>query len=329
MDINEIARRAGVSRATVSRFLNDGYVSEEKRALIAKVIEETGYVPSRHARQLRMGRTGLVGVIIPKINSQSVSRMVAGITESLTEGSYQTLLANANNDPDLELEYLHIFSDKNHVDGIILIATCITDDHLKAFKSLTVPIVILGQQVDGYNCVYHDDYHASYHVSRMALVGSKHPAHIGVFEEDTAAGHMRRQGFVDACASLDIEVDPELLLMADFTMDSGYFCCEQAFEHDPDVDAIVCATDTIAFGALACLREYGKRVPDEVSVAGIGDSEFSRAVYPPLTSAHLYFKTSGIDAAQLMRAALNGRNKILGTRELKMGYEIYARSSTR
>ena len=84
MDINEIARLAGVSRATVSRYLNNGYVSQAKREEIARVIEETGYVPSRQAQQLRTGRTNLVGVIIPKINSQSVSRMVAGITETLT-----------------------------------------------------------------------------------------------------------------------------------------------------------------------------------------------------------------------------------------------------
>ena len=83
MDINEIARMAGVSRATVSRFLNNGYVSQEKRKLISKVIKETGYVPSQSAQQLRTGKTNLVGIIIPKINSQSVARMVAGITERL------------------------------------------------------------------------------------------------------------------------------------------------------------------------------------------------------------------------------------------------------
>ena len=79
MDINTIAAMAGVSRATVSRFLNDGYVSDEKRRRIAEVIEETGYVPSRQAQTLRTGKTGVVGVIIPKINSASISRMVTGL----------------------------------------------------------------------------------------------------------------------------------------------------------------------------------------------------------------------------------------------------------
>ena len=86
MDINQIAQLAGVSRATVSRYLNDGYVSQEKRAAIARVIKETGYVPSQYAKSLRTGKSNVVGVIIPKINSASVSRMVAGMTTVLNGG---------------------------------------------------------------------------------------------------------------------------------------------------------------------------------------------------------------------------------------------------
>ena len=79
MNINEIAALAGVSRATVSRYLNNGYVSAEKREQIRKVIEETGYQPSAQAQMLRTKKTGFIGVIIPKINSDSISRMVQGI----------------------------------------------------------------------------------------------------------------------------------------------------------------------------------------------------------------------------------------------------------
>ena len=94
MNINEIAELAGVSRATVSRYLNDGYVSEEKRAAIRKVIEETGYRPSQQARNLRSKVTKLVGVIIPEIESGSVSQMVSGISEVLSVKGYQLLLAD-------------------------------------------------------------------------------------------------------------------------------------------------------------------------------------------------------------------------------------------
>jgi LacI family sucrose operon transcriptional repressor len=327
MDINEIARLAGVSRATVSRYLNDGYVSQEKRKLISKVIQETGYIPSQSAQQLRTGRTNLVGVIIPKIYSQSVARMVAGITEGFAGTNYHTLLSSTDNDPSEEVRCLRVFAERPRVDGIILLASVISEDHLDALHALSVPAVILGQHLDGFNCVYHDDYRASFDVSRLALRGSTHPAYIGFRDDDVAAGARRQQGFIDACRSVKIDPSPKTQLIGDFTVESGYLCCEQIMEIEPRTDAIVCANDDMAFGTLTCLREYGHDVPGEVSVVGIGDSELSRILTPSLTSAHLFFKTSGIEATKMLLQAMDAGDEI--PRQLKMGYEIYARNSTR
>ena len=115
MNINEIAKMAGVSRATVSRYLNNGYVSEEKKKVISKVIEETGYQPSSQAQMLRTKKTKLVGVILPKIDSNTISREVAGISDILTQKGYQMILANTNNSVEEELKYLSLFKD-NQVD---------------------------------------------------------------------------------------------------------------------------------------------------------------------------------------------------------------------
>ena len=122
MNINEIARLAGVSRTTVSRYLNNGYVSEEKKEKIRKVIEETGYQPSTQAQMLRTKKTKLVGVVLPKINSDTISREVAGISDVLAKRGYQIILANTNNDIEEELKSLSLFRD-NQVDGVIFIAT--------------------------------------------------------------------------------------------------------------------------------------------------------------------------------------------------------------
>lgn len=327
MDINEIARLAGVSRATVSRYLNNGYVSQEKRKLIARIIEETGYVPSQSAQQLRTGKTNLVGVIIPKVYSQSVSRMLAGVTEALSETTYHTLLSNTNNDPAEEVRCLHVLAERPRVDGVILMATVITPDHLAALEALPSPVVILGQQLEGYSCVYHDDYNATYEVTKLALRSARHPGYIGVREDDIAAGTMRHRGFVDACHDVGIEPSPQAQATGVFTVESGYLCCEQIMDAAPETDAIVCATDDIAYGAITCLREYGHRVPDDVQVTGIGDSELSRILMPSVTSAHLYYKTSGREATKMLLEAMEEGNEV--PRQLKMGYEVYGRNSTR
>ena len=327
MDINEIARLAGVSRATVSRFLNNGYVSEEKRRLIAKVIRETGYVPSQSAQQLRTGKTHLVGVIIPKINSYSVSRMVQGISESLGPAGYQVLLANTDNDERAELDYLRIFSAKNRVDGIILIGTVITEEHVSAIDGLDVPIVILGQEVQGHSCVFHDDYRAVRDLTCAILGTTRVPAYIGVTERDVAAGEMRHRGFLDACAEAGIAVLPEAQVAGDFSMDSGYMLCEQLLDTVPGVDTIVCATDEIAVGALACLREYCHDVPGEVQVAGVGDSVLAHVISPSLTTVRLAYGASGTEAAKMLLAAMVDGDDL--PRELRMGYELFIRVSTR
>lgn len=327
MDINQIAQMAGVSRATVSRYLNDGYVSQEKRAAIRRVIEQTGYVPSQQAKSLRTGKTGVVGVVIPKINSASVSRMVAGITAVLNDAGYQLILANTDNDPDREVSFLNLFAERSKVDGVILIGTVFTAAHHAAIGRLPVPVVVIDQRLDGHSSVYQDDFGAMRAVTRCVLRGAEHPAFVGVFEEDVAAGRRRHEGFLAACSEAGVDVPQTAQLVADFTVDSGYSACEQLLSAHPETDAIVCATDSIAFGALTCLRESGRRVPDEVQVAGVGDSELSQVVTPRLTTAHFHYKTSGIEAARMLVGSMGSGDRV--PRELKMGFEVVERDSTR
>ncbi|WP_455139184.1 LacI family DNA-binding transcriptional regulator [Thermophilibacter sp.] len=327
MDINQIAQMAGVSRATVSRYLNDGYVSQEKREAIRRVIEETGYVPSSQAKSLRTGRTDVVGVVLPKISSASVSRMVAGITGVLNPAGYQVLLANTDNDASREVEFLRLFAERSRVDGVILVATVVSPEHEEAFDALGVPLVVLDQRVPGRTCVYQDDFHAVRDVTRLALRGASRPAYVGVFEEDVSAGRMRREGFLAACADAGIEVGPDTMAVAEFTVDSGYEQAEALLDRVEGLDAIVCATDTIAYGALTCLREYGRRVPEDVSVSGVGDAELSQIVTPTLTTVHHHYKTSGAEAAKMLVGMMSGDDSV--PRELRMGYDVVARNSTR
>ena len=109
MTIKEIAKLAQVSSAAVSRYMNGGYVSEEKKERIRAVIEETGYRPSYRRERFAPKRACLVGVIVPKINSESISRITEGIGQVLSERAYQMLLTITDNDPSKELEYMDLF----------------------------------------------------------------------------------------------------------------------------------------------------------------------------------------------------------------------------
>ena len=153
MNIGDIAEMAGVSRAAVSRYLNNGYISEEKKERIREAIEKTGYKPSVMAQTLRTKKTRLVGVILPRIHSDSISSIVEGIGTRLNAGGYDMLLATTENDPSRELDFLRIFSN-HRVDGVILLATVITKEHRKLLREMKVPVVLVGQSLSGVSCIY-------------------------------------------------------------------------------------------------------------------------------------------------------------------------------
>lgn len=327
MTINEIAEMAGVSRATVSRYLNNGYVSGEKSEKIRKVIEETGYQPSAQAQVLRTKRTKLVGVIIPKINSDSISRMVAGISSVLSDAGYELLLANTDNNEKDEVKYLKVFTANNQVDGVILVGTILTREHRKAIREMQLPVVVLGQHLEQCSCVYYDDYQAARDLTELLLRKGNRVGYIGVTERDQAAGKMRRKGFEDALRAAGKRLEPEWMEEARFRMDSGYEAAERLFSRCGEVDSLFCATDNIAIGAMMYLRDQKVQVPEQVQLVGIGDSEKSHVIQPSLCTVHYYYKTSGEEAARLLLELLSSEEEI--RKEIKMGYRIVENDSIR
>ena len=141
MTISDIAKMAGVSSAAVSRYLNGGSLSEQKRAVIHEVVEKTGYRPDTAAQTLRTGKVNQVGVIAPSIGSQSVGQITAGIASELDAKSYLMLLGNTELDAQRELGYLTAMQ-RNHVAGIILLGSYYTPQLAQALKNCRVPVVV-------------------------------------------------------------------------------------------------------------------------------------------------------------------------------------------
>lgn len=325
MNIAEIAELAGVSRAAVSRYFNNGYISEEKRQAIRRVVEETGYRPSVQAQTLRTKKTKMIGVIVPKIASASIGRIVEGILSVINENGYQMLLAVTQNDPKKELEYLSAFCDKQ-VDGVVLVATVFQAEHKRILKNLSVPVVIVGQQLSGYCCVYHDDYHASYDLTkRMMERGRKKLGYIGAIQQDKAVGAERYRGFRDAVCDMGYAGLAENFVTALFTIPSGYEKAKELLGKYKDMDGLICATDTMAAGAVQYLRERGIEIPEQILVAGQGDSDMARVAIPSLLTVHYSYERSGELAVQMLMEMLG--QKETAFRELKLGYHIVENGS--
>lgn len=320
MTIAEIAEKAGVSKSAVSRYLNNGYISKEKRNIIQKVIDETGYIPSTQAQTLRTGKSRMIGVIVPRIDSDSISRIVAGISEVLEENNYRLLLANTQNRPEKELEYLDVFKNGN-VDAVIFVATILTSTHKKAIKNCNVPIVLVGQQMDNISCIYNNDFGAAYELTKLLVKHNKNKlGYIGVTNKDKAAGLERLSGFKKAYSITDDYIE-----ISDFSLDGGYNAAKKLISRKPEINGIFCATDTIAIGAMRFLKEQNFKIPEDIAVVSIGDSKLSQIVSPQLTTAKYYYKDSGKQAAKhILNVINNSDNHII---QIKFGFELCIRQT--
>ena len=326
MNISEFAEYAGVSKSAVSRYFNNGYLSDDKREKIEKAIEETGYSPSISAQAIKTRVTKLVGVIIPKLSSESCARITEGISQVLYEHGYQILLVNTANDCNKEIEYLDLFR-QNRVDGVIFLATVFTDVHRSLLKKMHIPVVITGQEYKGFSCVCHDDFGAAYALTELMLhKGAVRPAYIGVTDDDKAAGEARHKGFLKALADNDISLDKHNSVTAEFNIDSGYSCAKRIFSGLEHPDCIFCATDNIAAGAILYCRENGIKIPEDVMICGVGDSKIGAITAVPLTSARLHYKTAGIEAAQMLLNSIGRASNV--PKIMKLDYEIVEREST-
>lgn len=326
MNINEIAKMAGVSRATVSRYFNDGYVSDEKRKAIQKVVEDTGYEPSVQAQNLRKQVTKLIGIIIPKLQSEAVSHMVDGIGTILSKVGYRVILANTQNNEKEELKYLQAFK-KNQVDGIILMGTIFSKAHLRLMKEVEVPVVVIGQQIDGFSCVYQDDFHAAKEIAEILIEKGEKFGYIGVTTKDKAAGAQRKKGFYEALRGKGIHEDSVFMTEAKFSIESGYEQAKELIISHPEIDSLFCATDNIAIGAIKYLNETGKKIPEQVQLTGFGDTAVGQVVTPSLTTVHYFYETSGEEAARLLLEIIMSGDDF--KKSIKMGYQVKEKSSTK
>lgn len=308
--INDIAKLANVSRSTVSRYLNkNGYVGKEAGERIKKAIEETGYMPSQSAQSLRTKKTGVIGIILPKISTETASRLVGGMNEVLMEEGYQMLLADTSLDQEKEIEYLRLLQSRN-VDGIILLGTNTSKELHQAINAARVPVVVIGQDLPNVTCVVNQDYLATKEILTYIIEkGNKKIGFIGVDESDPAVGIERKRAYIDTMAAYQIQVRDHWFQMGDFSVESGYSAMKEMWNKDIDqeLEAVFAVTDRMAIGAMQFLKEHRIRIPEDIAIATTGASTLSKYVEPSLTTIDFLNKEAGQTGAKLLLAKLQGK----------------------
>lgn len=321
-NINDISALAGVSKSTVSRYLNNGSVSEKTANKIKSIIDELNYVPNTFAQSLKAINTNSIGTIIPNFIGFSKNISLSAIDTHLKSNSYKMFISSSNDNIDDEIKLIYSMA-KQKVDGIILFASKITKFHQKAIKDVDIPFVIIGQEVDDVHCIVHNDYKAGQLIGEYICgLGHRKISYLGVGRFDKSISN-RYLGLIDVLKKhKDIRINKHIV---EFDSISAYKKIIETYNKDKPT-YYVSATDNIAFGIIKALRHLDINIPNEVSISGFGDYDMSTLIYPTLTTVNFSYYDIGIKASQTI---LNLVNNIDTPKKIILDCSLKIRNSTK
>lgn len=325
--LDELAALSGVSRATVSRVINGGPVAEATRRRVVEVLERTNFRPNAAARTLASGRSGVVGVVMhlsPHLLflDPYFSRLLHGVTDALAEQAVGMMLWLGHRSKE---ETLDRILSIGLLDGVIVTADQLDDPLVDGLLASELPTVLIGHRRGDRAASYVDVDHvaaADAVTGHLIDLGRHRVGHI-TGRRGTVAGEERIVGYRRAMDRAGLSTD-DLIVEGDFREPSGR---ERAMELvDRGADAIFCANDATAAGALDAIRTRGLRVPEDVAVAGFDDLEFAATLDPPLTTVRQGVREQGAEAAHVLFQLL--RDPQAAPRRVILPTELVIRRST-
>jgi LacI family transcriptional regulator len=306
--IYEVARRAEVSVATVSRVLNGkGPVRAATRERVLEVVGELGYVPHGGARSLSTRRTMLLGVVLPDMHGEFFSELVRGIDRTARAAGYHLLVSGAHDDPDETAAVLQALHGR--VDGLILMAPGFGSAGLRE-RPRRLPLVLLsaGGGADGAGVIsIRIDNRRGAGLAVECLIGAGHRdiAFIGGPEGNSDAAE-RLRGYEDALRRHRLQPQRRLEIAGDFSEQSGVAAGTVLARLRPRPTAVFAANDAMAVGCLSAFGEAGLEVPRDVSLVGFDDIPIARHLSPPLTTVRVPIAALGQQATSRLLQAIEG-----------------------
>ncbi|TQJ30488.1 LacI family DNA-binding transcriptional regulator [Microbacterium sp. SLBN-146] len=330
VSIDEVARLAGVSTATVSRALSGrGNVSDSARQRVEAAAKGLGYVVSASASSLASGRTRNIGVLVPFIDRWFFSTVLSGIASALMRRGFDITLYSLSADRAERLEVFETFLRRQRVDGVIAISIELGDEETARLAELGLPVIAIGGPNPRLSTLTVDDVAvARLATEHLISLGHRAIAHIGASPEFDIDFHIptrRRQGFELALADAGIPVHPALFEPADFTIEGGFRAAKQLLGRPGErPTAIFAASDEMAIGALLAARELGYRVPEDISVVGIDGHELGE--FFRLTTVDQFPRGQGERAADAILDELERPG--LPHEPGRLPYDLVVRAST-
>ncbi|MBT9170163.1 MAG: Catabolite control protein A [Actinobacteria bacterium] len=328
--IIDVAKRAGVSKSTVSKILTDKpYVSHETREKVMKAIAELGYRPNAIARSLVRNVTKTIGLIISDITNPFFPEIVRGIEDKASEMGYNIFICNSDAKVEREEAYLELLLEKR-VDGIIFTSARITDTRIADLRRHNFPFILVSRTLPDVQTDYVvvDNRAGAYlAVEHLISLGHQRIAHI-TGPKDASGALDRLWGYQKAMADHGLKTDAELVKEGDFREQGGYLATKELLSLSSAPTAIFAANDFIAIGALQAINEAGLEVPEDISLVGFDNIHLAGLTRINLTTINQPRYKMGLMATEVLIERIEGKRGP-GPVQLVLEPELVIRSSTK
>ena len=311
-NIYDVARRAQVSTATVSKVLsNTPYVSSQTKERVLEAVRELKYTPSLAARGLTRNRTFVLGLVIPYdpddlFSDPFLLEVIRGVERSANDNDYNVLLSMAKKN-DQRSAYTRLLRS-GYIDGAVTVETFEGDEVARQLEEHGMPRVSIGYRDGAHpiNSVHSDDYRGAFEaVDHLLKLGHRRIGIISGPAQFMGAMDERMRGAREALAAYDLQPDPALLTFGDFTVESGYRASQPLLQAQSRPTALFIMNDRMAAGAMRFARELGLNIPADLSVVGFDDVPLTVLVEPPLTTIRQPSVELGRVAAQQLFELIN------------------------
>lgn len=316
---------------TVSRALKEpGKVSDEMRERVLRAVRETGYLPNHMAGNLSSNRSTTIGLIVPSIDNSIYTQTVQGLSEVLKHAGFQLMIAETGHDPDEEEEIINAFLS-HRVAGLVLHSADHTQAALDTLGKAGIPVVETGnmpqQPVD--MVVSYSNHDAAFAMTmHLGRLGYKRIAFASLHSAHNDRSKDRIRGYLDALETLGLEHDPRLIVESERGLGAGVEVVQRVVHADPEVDALFCAGDVLAVGALFECQRRGWKVPDRLAIASFDDVDLLRHVSPAITTLRLPRHQIGERAARMLLSRIIDEDDHLQGSVVDLKFEVIQRDST-
>ena len=310
--LNDVAKAAGVSTATVSRCLNSpDQVIEATRQRVMQAVESLGYTPNFAARVMAAKRSYTIGAIIPTMDNAIFARGLQEFQDQLRESGYTLLVSSSAYDPEVEWEQIRALVARG-ADGLLLIGYARDEEIYSYLERHQVPsLVAWSYHPEAHRpSVGFDNLNAMRELARSVIAaGHRQIAMISGKMLGNDRAQSRVEGVTQAMSESGLNAKSLTLVETTYEIEKGAEAFSQLMALSPRPTAIICGNDVLAAGALQEARRLGVRVPEQVSVTGFDDIELAQIVTPSLTTVHVPHREMGREAARELTAMVEGKSE--------------------